>query len=624
MGAQRIREFDLWQAGYGGQAISIYVAGTTTLASVWTDEALTVAAPNPITLGSFVDDDGIDYGKFPYPIYTGQAYQLRNTSGDITGIVRPALTSLVDEDASDATVMVEGGSVANTLAEIVGRVVYATDYGALTDAATAANTTTLAAAIGAAAGNGGGMVLIPAGTYPFTQLTLSTGVVLVGQGRGVTILQSQTAGNVLTLGGDRCGAQRLTIDGVNQVASSVGVYSVAQDESVFDDVDVKRFAVGMHFKGGRRSNWRDLYVTNNTIGAKLHGDINAAGGSNGDDFANNAWYSGKVSQNTTIGVELSYEDEPCIANTFIDVGFEDNTGAAVKVNGARATELLGCWWSGNTTNVAIEDDSDTSRTNNTVVGFCVVGGTMNGGAATFTDTCQDVVFQGVDIINVDFTLTVPVLNNILFVDCNEDSAVTIAGDGTKFTRSRRIRQGASSGLTSDATATKAWSLELEPGQILFAEAVVIGKQRNGTGKAIYHTSTGAYRPGSALAYDTQSANFTVGNILTGGTSGATGRIVADSDSGTTGTLTLTDITGVFIDNETITDPGGGSATANGILVGANVSLDSVGQTDNRTDYETAAGWDVTYVANGPELELKVTGAASTVVEWVVDVTVRSS
>ncbi len=71
----------------------------------------------------------------------------------------------------------------------------------------------------------------------------------------------------------------------------------------------------------------------------------------------------------------------------------------------------------------------------------------------------------------------------------------------------------------------------------------------------------------ALAYDAQSANFTVGAILTGGTSGATALITADTDAGSTGTLELRSISGTFQNDETITDDNGspGSATSNGTV-----------------------------------------------------------
>ncbi len=68
-----------------------------------------------------------------------------------------------------------------------------------------------------------------------------------------------------------------------------------------------------------------------------------------------------------------------------------------------------------------------------------------------------------------------------------------------------------------------------------------------------------------LAYDGQTGNFTVGLVVTGGTSGATGTIHADADAGATGTLTLKNIKGTFQNNEAITDTSTGAATVNGVL-----------------------------------------------------------
>ena len=69
-----------------------------------------------------------------------------------------------------------------------------------------------------------------------------------------------------------------------------------------------------------------------------------------------------------------------------------------------------------------------------------------------------------------------------------------------------------------------------------------------------------------LNYDTQTGNFTAGQVITGGTSGATATIVRDVDSGTAGVLALGAITGTFQDNELITDPITGSALVNGLKV----------------------------------------------------------
>jgi hypothetical protein len=74
--------------------------------------------------------------------------------------------------------------------------------------------------------------------------------------------------------------------------------------------------------------------------------------------------------------------------------------------------------------------------------------------------------------------------------------------------------------------------------------------------------------GGQLDFDAQTANFTNAAVLTGATSGATATITSHTDLGTTGTLSLaSDITGVFQDNETITDDNGtpGSATVNRTL-----------------------------------------------------------
>ena len=79
------------------------------------------------------------------------------------------------------------------------------------------------------------------------------------------------------------------------------------------------------------------------------------------------------------------------------------------------------------------------------------------------------------------------------------------------------------------------------------------------GQAFYPmSSTGVY----LLPFDAQTANFTNGDTITGGTSGATATIVGIYDAGTTGTLYVTTITGTFQDNETITDAHTGSATSN--------------------------------------------------------------
>lgn len=67
-----------------------------------------------------------------------------------------------------------------------------------------------------------------------------------------------------------------------------------------------------------------------------------------------------------------------------------------------------------------------------------------------------------------------------------------------------------------------------------------------------------------LDYDGEVAPFTAGEVLTGGTSGATALIRSVDDQGATGTLRLSGIaSGPFQNNETITDALTGEALANG-------------------------------------------------------------
>jgi len=65
----------------------------------------------------------------------------------------------------------------------------------------------------------------------------------------------------------------------------------------------------------------------------------------------------------------------------------------------------------------------------------------------------------------------------------------------------------------------------------------------------------------AIDYSAQTVAFVTGGILTGGTSGATATIVANNNSGVTGTLFLSGRSGTFIAGETITGSLGGSATS---------------------------------------------------------------
>lgn len=626
---KRIAEFDIWRPGYGGSVVTVYVAGTTTLANIFSDEDLNTAADNPQTLSSMLMPDGTRAGKFAAPVYTSQSYYLSIDGIENTGIIRPGFSSLTGEDASEAFVTPDGSSYQISLEDYTALTVNVSGFGVFTEGAggvPATNTATLELAI--AALSNGGEVIIPAGTYKINDVEIPEGVVLRGQGREATILQSVLGDVTLTLVGDRAGLRDLTLDGSSLSTNSIGVKAVGKDEITFQNVMIKRFETGVHMLGGKGHIYTDFSIENTETGIKLHGDTNAGGG--GDGLEDLLWSGGLVSVATTIGVDLSYENDICHNINLSGVGFESCTGTALNINGAQSVELLGCWFLANTKAVNIQDDTAVlaiaDQADNTVVNVHFRGGRMNGGEFEVTGTCQDVILQNVKIEDVDFTLSTPVDNFLVLENCFEDSAVTLAGETTKLLRETTSNNGASVGLTTTNSATKAWSIGLAPGQQVYLEGIVIGRGRNVAQRGIYHIAAGAYRPGSTLAYDTQTANFTAGATLTGASSGATARIQADSDSGATGTLTLIDINGEFIDNEIITDNNGtpGSATVNGTLSHQNASLDSVGVSTIRTAYETNANWAAVFAANGSEVELRVTGDTSQTVEWIVHVDVTSN
>jgi len=69
-------------------------------------------------------------------------------------------------------------------------------------------------------------------------------------------------------------------------------------------------------------------------------------------------------------------------------------------------------------------------------------------------------------------------------------------------------------------------------------------------------------PDSVFDYDGGTTAFTVGQVVTGGTSGATGTLSEDTGDAVTGKLILTGRNAIsFSDNEAITDPLGGAAVA---------------------------------------------------------------
>ena len=624
MPVTRIIEFDTWRPGYGLATVYVYRAGTTTLAAIFTDEDCTIAATNPQTLEEKTVND-VSYGKFTSAIYTEQAYYLGINSIDETGITRPTITGLDGEDAALAVVTPEGASTSSTLAEHLARRVDVRDHGSFLDvtaigASAAANTTALTAALGVASADGGGYVDVPAGVFQISPISIPLGVTLRGIGRGATTLQSTQAGKIVTLSGARAGLARLTLDGVTKVANSTGVYGVALARNTLDDVEIKRFETGLHMRGAEAPLFTDLVVSDCSYGAKLHGDLDVAVTNAGSSMVFPRWEGGRVEYCSIAGIELKNVDTRCVNGNLRDIGFVSNTGSALKIVGGRSVSVAESWFEANTVAVEIADGSPETTTNS-VIDVRFSDCRFVTGEMSLTGTLESVLFSRCDLETIAITLTTPE-NNVLAVDCRETDC-TLSGIATAWLRAYENRDGASAGVTTGNVATKAWAISLEAGQAVYLVARVIGRGRNSTDSGFYHIAVSARRPGASLAYDVQTGQFTVGNILTGGTSGATGRIIADSDAGSTGTLTLQDVSGTFTDNEIITDGTTGSATANGTQSYSNAAL--VGSvTSIRPAQETDADFDATFVANGPEIELRVTGDTSKTVEWVAHVDVVST
>jgi len=90
---------------------------------------------------------------------------------------------------------------------------------------------------------------------------------------------------------------------------------------------------------------------------------------------------------------------------------------------------------------------------------------------------------------------------------------------------------------------------------------------NGSGLVALRANTGEQQADveelGAVAFDGQNTSLTVGHLITGGASGATGYLVEQTDAGATGTIVLKDIVGLFENNDALTDEGSGDGDATG-------------------------------------------------------------
>jgi hypothetical protein len=112
------------------------------------------------------------------------------------------------------------------------------------------------------------------------------------------------------------------------------------------------------------------------------------------------------------------------------------------------------------------------------------------------------------------------------------------------------------------TATTASFLQKAQIPTLGASSVGLNKNLSWGRRQRFRGNFSYYDSIYTLNYDGQTGNFALNETVTGA-GGATGVVIADSDGGTSGTLTLKSVTGTFIDNEALTGSVAGAATVNG-------------------------------------------------------------
>lgn len=626
--ATLVEEFDTWREDYAGAIVEILIAGTTTRATVYSDFNLSTVAANPQTLLTDTDASGRTYGKFQVSLYVNQPYYLKINGQEETGVQRAPFSTLRDVDASEALVTTFGGTIARYLRQRFADAINVRDYGMLratsdVDASATENAITIQAAIGVASAAGGGRVLLPSGTFAITTLSLPSGVILVGQGRSATVLQSDEADKIVTVTGDDAGLAGLTIDGIDLTASSYGIYGKDVDRFSQVNVTVKRFDKGIEWKGGEAHRYLDLIVNDHNYGFRGLGDADAGNGDDGDEFDRMTWEGGEVSETGTTGFEISVVDLQARYNIVRGVHFRDNAGdQAALIYGAEGTEFHDCKWTGSTLlDLDVKDNPDTTLASRQVQGLYVEGCRFEGDLA-FDGLCERVEFERCEFIGSDLQFNTPT-NEIRFTDCRE-SSVTTDGDTTKkgawsTTDSVRVTT-----TTTSTTPVTVWKHQLQPGETILVHVRAAAQRTDGEAAQILEVASGARCDSADINYDGQTANFTVGETATGASSGATGIIVADSDAGTSGTLSLVQISGTFIDNEIVTDSATGSARVNGSMTfNAAALLGTAGGTTMVTLNSGSPGYLVQFGVSSREIQVYAVGASSQVTSWVLDIITTS-
>lgn len=601
---QRVTDFDTWKALYGGVIVYIRRAGSTELADVYSDPGLTIPAANPQTLLSR-NLLGVAYGKFLAPIYTPDAFYCDIDSTDQTGVQQPAIYDLDGQDGDRIVVTAQGGRHDRSLEDHLARIVYVEDYGAI-GTSPSENTRTITAAIGQAGARGGGIVMLPPGSIDILSLTMPTAVYLAGYARGATTLRSSLATAIITFTGANCGLVDLTLDGVSAIAGSTGLLSEQQDDILLRNVTIKRFETGLHVKGGARPRFDRLSLTNHQFGARLQGDTEA--------LSSLWWSGGIVAENVEAGIWIEYVDQIATHLKLEEIEFRDNLMDGLLIDGGKFITVDDCRFDDNARTIKIVDDAMDDA------GFCESITFRRGYVANCTiyvdGLAIDVMFDRCEFVGTEFQMVPTMGKHLVLRDCSEDAAVRIIGDGTRLMRRQASRGGSLVGSTTDATPVKGFAYNLEPGEtaVLLAKAVANGVDNEI--HAVYVIAQGARRDTADLDFDTGTIAFNVGELVEGGTSGASAYITAKSGTTGAGTLSLRSIVGTFQNNEALQVDGVTRALVNGTINDPAVSM--LGSLSVVHTFESDTTMACVFVASGDEAQVQVTGVAAKTIEWTID------
>ena len=197
-------------------------------------------------------------------------------------------------------------------------------------------------AIGSISTVGGGRVeLVLIGTFGYDLFTMAQYVTVMGGDMYGTNLQSAYAGATVTMAHDSILAN-LTLDGVSQVAGSIGIYGDV-DRMYVRNVRVRRFEINEQHRSGIYCSWSNVYNLSGVTGFKVYTD----GADNG--FNVNTYLGGKISGHTDTALHLEFVSQPIGYNVFT-CAIESNAKGVVLKGTIGTTIKRPAYLEGNTTN----------------------------------------------------------------------------------------------------------------------------------------------------------------------------------------------------------------------------------------------------------------------------------